>query len=71
MVQKSRSSNKMKKSNSGTPSHHEVEKMEKESAKNFQPSIKRWLNKTTAATQTGNTNGLLGACMAATADKTK
>ena len=61
----------MNKSKKTTPSHHEVEKMAKESAINFQPSIKRWLNKTTAAAQTGGSNCVIGACIAAMADKTK
>ena len=45
--------------------------MAKKGAINLQPSIKRWLNKTTAASQMGGSNGVLGACIAATADKTK
>ena len=49
--------------NKKTPSHLEVEKMAKDSATSFQPSIKRWLNKTNMATQQqpGNANKL-GAC---------
>ena len=46
-----------------TPSHLEVEKMAKDGATSFQPSIKRWLNKTDVASQqqSGNENNL-GAC---------
>ena len=37
-----------------TPSHHEVGKIAKSKAVEFQPSIKRWLNKATVATQPKN-----------------
>ena len=52
----------MEKSNK-TPSHHEVENIAREKAIEFQPSIKRWLNKTSQATQTAKTAGSLGACI--------
>ena len=54
--------------NPRTPSHHEVGKIAKKKAIEFQPSIKRWLTKATAATQHRADTPNLGACIANTAN---
>ena len=53
-----------------TPSHHEVGKIAKKKAteSHAQPSIKRWLTKTSLTTQPNNGAESLGACIANTAN---
>ena len=54
-----------------TLSHREVENLAKKRAEEFQPSIKRWLTKSSAATQRVNIDGSLSACIANNFDKDK